>query len=1077
MNQGYYRFPAIYGERVVFVCEDDLWEVPLAGGRAQRLTANLGLITYPAFAPDGQYLAFVGREEGQEDIYAIPSLGGPARRLTYIGDWRTRTAGWSPDGKVIFCSNHRQPIFRWQELWSVDLAGSAPQPLNLGPARALAFGPEGGRVLGRNTDDPRHWKRDRGGTIGTLWIDPDGCGNFRSLVQLAGDLGSPMWVGERIYFLSDHEGIGNLYSCLPGGDDLRRHTLHDQYYAYNARTDGQRIVYHSGAEIYCYDPQVGASRHVPVEFHSSRTQHSRKFSSAAAYLESWRLSPDGTRLALSARGQLFSMRNWDGAAAQHRLDASTPGRYRLPRYLQDGQRLVALSDQDGEERFVIVPVKGQLPPTCLPLQDTGKVVEIIPNPHKDQVAFSNQRGELWVLDLQSQDLRLVDRLGLRSIRLDRWAEARGAIFDWSPDGEWLVYSRMAGLYHSQICLWQAASGETFPITQPVFKDESPSFDPQGSYIYFISYRSFTPYADNQVFGASFPKAMKLYLIPLRKELTSPFAPMAQAPGPAGTFRIDLEDIQNRLVAFPLEEGQYGRVFGLLNNKVAYSIYPLEGIANADWESQPVTPGSLCVYDLTGRDKKVIASDMLDFHVSMDRGALIYRQGGRLRVVDPRQGFDPAAGETPGPKGGWLDLERIKLSVQPAEEWRQMFSDAWRLQRDYFWTANMSQVDWPAVYQRYQPLVARVASRSELSALIWEMQSELGIGHAYEDGGDHRRPPDYRQGWLGADFEYDPHLSGWRITHLVQGDVWDEKATSPLSAPGLGIQEGDVLAAINGQPLSPSFSPSAALVNQAGMLVSLVIQRQSAGADSQDETSPEVTVRTLRDEMPARYREWVAANRQLVHTLSSGRVGYLHIPDMESFGIAEFHRGFLEEFERQALIVDARYNTGGYASPLMLEKLSRRRIGFNLRRWSQIPDTYPPYAPAGPMVALANEFTGSDGDLFSQGFKALNLGPLVGHRTWGGIIGIAPRNPLVDHTVTTQPEIAFGFPDLGWSIENHGVVPDIEFENLPQDYTRGVDMQLQRAIAEALRLVVEQPGSAFQPPEPPDRPLPSGLGPN
>ncbi len=1071
MSQGYYRFPAVYGERIVFVCEDDLWEVPLAGGRAMRLTSNLGLITYPAFSPDGQQLAFVGREEGQEDIYVIPSQGGQARRLTYMGDWRTRTAGWTPDGRVVFCSNYRQPIFRWQELWAVDPAGSKPQPLNLGPARSIAFGPQGGRVLGRNTDDPRHWKRDRGGAIGTLWIDADGSGNFRSLIQLAGDLGSPMWLGERIYFLSDHEGFGNLYSCLPTGSDLHRHTQHDRYYAYNASSDGVRIVYHAGAEIFCYDPQTGQSQSVPVELHSSRTQHSRKFVNPAAYLESWRLSPDGVQMALAARGQLFSMKNWDGAPTQHRQEKQPVGRYRLPRYLADGKHMIALSDADGEERFVIFPTLSKEPPICLPLLDTGRVLDICPNPQKDQIAFSNQRCELFILDLQNFSLQLVDRGQPRSIRLDRWTEARGGMFDWSPDGEWLVFSRMASLYHSQLCLWKAATSETFPLTQPIFKDESPSFDPQGNYIYFISYRSFTPYADNQIFGASFPKAMKLYLIPLRQELRSPFAPLAQAPSQAVPFQIDLEGIQNRLVAFPLEEGQYGRVFGLYNNKVAFSIYPLEGLADADWESQPIPPGSLCLYDLTAREKKVLASEVLDFHVSQDRGALIYRQGGRLRVIDPRQGFDPAAGDTPGPRGGWLDLDRVRLSIQPPQEWQQMFNETWRLQRDFFWTEGMSQVDWQAVYRRYQPLVSRVASRSELSALIWEMQSELGIGHAYEDGGDHRRPPDYRQGWLGADFEYDPQIPGWRITHLVQGDAWDEKATSPLGAPGLGVRVGDVLLAVNGLALSPTCSPAAALVNQAGRPVSLVVQHQPQGAVSQ------ITVKTLRDEMPARYRQWVSANRQHVHELTGGRVGYLHIPDMETFGVAEFHRGFLEEFERPALIVDARYNTGGYASPLLLEKLSRQRLGFSLRRWGEsdssqpVLDSYPPYAPAGLLVALANEFTGSDGDLFCQGFKALMIGPLIGHRTWGGIIGISPRNPLVDNTLTTQPEIAFGFPDLGWAIENHGVEPDIPVENLPQDYARGEDVQLQRAVAEALRLLEGQTVPHFLPPNPPDRPLP------
>jgi tricorn protease len=346
-------------------------------------------------------------------------------------------------------------------------------------------------------------------------------------------------------------------------------------------------------------------------------------------------------------------------------------------------------------------------------------------------------------------------------------------------------------------------------------------------------------------------------------------------------------------------------------------------------------------------------------------------------------------------------------------------------------------------------------------LLWEIHSELGIGHAYEDGGDHRKPPDYKQGSLGADFIYDEAESGWRIRHIVIGDCWDDKATSPLAAPGLGAHTGDLLLAINGQVLGKYFSPAAALVNLAGVPVVLTIK------NTESQSIFQVSVQTLLDEMPARYREWVASNRRYVHAASANRLGYLHIPDMENIGIAEFNRGFLEEIGAQGLLVDVRYNTGGYFSPLMLEKLCRHQVGFNIRRWGKAVDTYPPYTPPPVIVGLCNEYTGSDGDLFSRGFQLFKVGPLVGKRTWGGVVGISPRNPLVDGTITTQPEIAFGFFDVGWKVENHGVEPDIEVENLPQEYARGIDAQLERAIHEALTLLETVP-APYMPPPPPHR---------
>ena len=423
---------------------------------------------------------------------------------------------------------------------------------------------------------------------------------------------------------------------------------------------------------------------------------------------------------------------------------------------------------------------------------------------------------------------------------------------------------------------------------------------------------------------------------------------------------------------------------------------------------------------------------------------------------PAKNGDALPSDAPSRKSGWIDLNRIRLSIDPKREWRQMLREIWRLQRDQFWVADMSGVDWEAIYRTYEPLLERVSTRGELSDLIWEMQGELGTSHAYEMGGDHRRAPTLALGYLGADLGLAPDGEGYEITRIVAGDPWDADADSPLNAVGVEARVGEQILAVNGQPVSRKQPPQALLVHQAGMNVELLLA--PGRGDSGARATRSVLIKTLADEVPARYREWVERNRRWVHDQSKDRVGYLHLPDMMSAGFAEFHRYFKGECDREAMIVDIRYNRGGHVSQLLLEKVARKRIGYNLQRWGEL-GSYPDEAPAGAVVALTNEHSGSDGDIFSHGFKLMRIGPLVGTRTWGGVIGIWPRHALVDGTETTQPEFSFWFNDVGWGVENYGTDPDIEVDNAPQDAVTQHDRQLEVALNTALQAIAKTPPSA------------------
>ncbi|MEO0227316.1 MAG: S41 family peptidase [candidate division WOR-3 bacterium] len=1047
--QGYYRFPSINKETIVFVCEDDLWLVSIKGGIAQRLTSNLGRISHCAISPNGEYVAFTGREEGNNEVYCISIKGGTAKRLTFLGA-NTIVRGWTRDGKrIIFVSDTGQWYPGMMFGYTVDKDKDIPKMIPVGPTRAISYGPNKGVVIGRNTSDPARWKRYRGGTVGEIWIDPEEKGRFRKLLNIKGNLADPMWIGDRIFFISDHEGIGNIYSCTIDGKDIKRHTFHKDFYVRNAKTDGVNIVYHAGGDIFVLYPESNRTEKINIDYRSPRVQTQRKFVKADKYLEDYSIHPEGAQVCITTRGKVFSMPNWEGPVMQN--GSKKNARYRLGRFLYDGKRLVVVTDEKGEDSLQIHNLDNKVV-TDLPLLDIGRPIELEPSPKEPLVALTNHRNELICVDLKKKKRIILDRSKFRRI----------ADITWSPDGNWLAYSFADSERTSCIKLVNVPNKKSYYATQSVRYDFSPSFDPDGKYLYFLSTRYFDPVYDTVQFELSFPAHIRPYLILLRKDLPEPFKYTKSLPPVLETempdmeekvkqkkvpkkIKIDLDGITDRIFSFPLPPGNYSQVRGI-KDKMLYTTFPLKGGKEQWFSDELPSDGTLGFYDFKDQKEGVIVSGISDFKVSMNKGVLIYRAKDRLRIIKPVEKVDQKLSkEPPGPKSGWVDLSRIKVLVEPTNEWRQMYQDAWRLQRDHFWTPNMSGVDWKGVYKKYLPLLDRIGTRSEFSDLIWEMQGELGTSHAYEWGGDYREEPRYTQGLLGADFVYDKRHNAYRIVKIYKGDSWDPQASSPLLTPGANIKEGDLLLAINGVNLNSKIQPGELLVNRANQEVFITVANARGG------NKRTVSVKTLSDEAPVRYRQWVEENRNFVHLMSNNKIGYVHIPDMGPWGFGEFHRYFLSEIKHPGLIVDVRFNRGGHVSQLILEKVARKRIGYDVTRWGQ-PEPYPVDSVLGPIVALTNEYAGSDGDIFSHGFKLYKIGPLIGKRTWGGVIGISPYYRLSDGGLTTQPEYSFWFKDVGWGVENYGTEPDIEVEITPQDYVRGKDPQLLRAIKECLKLI-------------------------
>ncbi len=1074
MNQsGYYRFASVSGETLAFVCEDDVWTVPLGGGVARRLTASPGEVSTPRLSPDGTLLAFVGRDEGHPEVYVMPAGGGSPRRLTFLGGEICVISAWTPDGAdILFVSDSGSPFLRETQGFAVSKDGGTPRPLELGNMRSLSLHRDGRLAIGRNNDDPARWKRYRGGTAGDIWVDAEGTGRFSRPLSLKGNMCWPMWVGERIYFLSDHEGVGNIYSVQPDGDDLRRHTHETEYFVRFPSTDGKTIAYTAGAQLHRLDAETDRVSRVAVEAPSPAPQTVRRFVDVADGLEHFAPSPDGTALALISRGRPFTMPLWEEAVVEH--GAGSRVRYRQSEWLHDGKRLVCVSDEGGNEHLEIRDARGENRVVATS-DDIGRVTELAASPTADVVAVANHRNELLLVDLAERRLRVIDKS----------PAARIHDLAFSPDGRWLAYC--AAVQHDPVATADVAivriakvkSGAVHDVTPLLRGDESPVWDPEGNYLYFISTRDFNPVYDALQFDLSFPQASRPFVVTLRADVPSPFVPKP-APlhkdkgggeddnrkkddGKPVRVEIDFDGIGGRILGFPVEEGNYEQIVAT-RGRVLFTLFPVKGIKpeGRNWEEEDEL-GTLLAYDFEQQRQVTVQKDVAEIRLGSDHRTLVYRSRERMRAIDALLELPEAQDEgdrphddQPGRRSGWLDLRRASVQVEPRDEWAQMYHEAWRMQTEQFWDESMTGIDWNLVRERYARLLPLVRTRADLSDVMWEMFGELGTSHAYEIGGDHRRPPEYRRGFLGADLAWDQEAEGYRILKIYRGDSWNRESDSPLAEPGLDIREGDVIVTVGGRTATREAPLDQLLVNAADRDVQLTI--------ASGKKRRRVIVRALKDERMLRYRAWVDANRRLVHERTAGRVGYVHIPDMGPWGFAEFHRGFLSEFNRDGLVVDVRYNRGGHVSPLLLEKLARKRVGYDVTRWGP-PQPYPPESVSGPLVALTNQFAGSDGDIFSHCFKLYKLGPLVGKRTWGGVIGINPYHRLVDGTITTQPEFSFWFVDVGWRVENYGTDPDFDVDIAPQDVKAGLDPQMDKALDLVLAAIASHNGKPHFDPRP------------
>jgi tricorn protease len=1062
VTEAYLRFPHLHQDLITFVTEDDVWLAPLDGGRAWRVTADQVGAERPRFSPDGANVAWTSWRDVDPEVHVAPADGGPSRRLSYWGDPQTRVIGWTPDGDVVAKSSLGEASLRRTWAHALPLNGSPPRRLPFGPVGELAFGAGDAVLLGTvPSREPAAWKRYRGGTAGKLWLDADGSGEFvRILSEVDGNLCSPMWWVGRLAFLSDHEGVGSLYSCALDGTDLRRHT-DQEFYARNASTDGQRVIYHSAGQLWLVDGLDAAPRLLDVRLGGPRVGRTPYPLHAEHGLGE--VAPDrtGRASAVEVRGTVHWLTHRDGPA---RALAVTPGvRARLPRVL--GTQVVWVTDADGEDALELALIDGLAagtPPRRVGAGELGRVLDLAASPDGRWVAVVTHDGRVLLVDAASGEIREVARSTVR--------DPSGPVF--SPDSAWLAWSHPGPDPLRHIRMARTADLSIVDVTDLRFSDSDPVFTVDGKYLAFLSARTFDPMYDAHVFDLSFPHGAKPFLAPLAATTPSPFAPELRGR-PVGndddderskeddeTPRtvVDVDGLTERVVPFPVPAARYSTLRAV-KGAVLWVREPIGGVLGNDLATPDDDRPSSTLerFDLAKRRVRTMCDDVDDVWVSGDGERVVVWDGDCLQVVSADYKADSNDHDDSDDEIT-VDLSRIRVQVDPAAEWRQSFDEAGRLMRDHFWRADMSGVDWNAVLARYRPIVDAVGSHDELVDLLWEVQGELGTSHAYVSPPDGHLESERRLGLLGADLA--PDGDGvWRISAMLPGESSDPGARSPLRAPGVAVRPGDAILAVDGRAVDASQGPAPLLIGAAGKAVELTIAPAAGGENRR------VVVVPLLDETPLRYQAWVAGRRAHVHAATDGRVGYLHVPDMMALGWAQLHRDLRLEVRREALIADFRENRGGHLSQLVVEKLGRTIVGWQVARDDYYAEPYPHDAPRGPVVAVADEFAGSDGDIVSAAIKTLGIGPVVGVRTWGGVIGIDMRYHLVDGTLVTQPRYAMWMRGPGWSVENYGVDPDVEVVATPQDYAAGRDPQLDTAISIALSSLADRP-AATRPDLPP-----------
>ncbi len=1056
--------PDIHGDLIAFVHAEDIWTVPAAGGVAKRITFHEGEERYPKFSPDGKRIAFTAEYDGNTDVYVMNTEGGDITRVTYHPG-RDEVVGWHPvSGKILFRSG-RDAYSRFTRLYLIAPDGSGLEALPLPEAGWGSYSPDASQIAyTRVATEDRTWKRYRGGLAPDLYLYDFRTGADRRLTDARGTERFPMWIGGTIYFEADPDGVLNLYSLDPKGGQQKQLTRYTDYDAGRPSDGGGRIVFDRAGGLEVFDTASGQAKQVAFEILQDSPETRPYVKNVKDWITQIGLSPDGARAVVVARGDVFTVPREKGMIRN--LSRDPGSRDKDAAWSPDGKWIAFFSDRGGEYEIWLADPLGKGKPARLTTHKEGYRFALRWSPDSKKLAFTDQTLTLSYVDVDTKQITKVDQAEYEAMDLAIDAKP---IFDhaWSPDGRFLAYTKMGADLVNRIWIHSLDRKETKPVTAGLLDSFGPVFSEDGQRLFFVSNRRFDPTYSDMDFELVYKKVAGLYALSLRAGAPALLPPKTgdeprkpkwkekagfeAEKGPEAKENptktvVDFDGIEGRVEPLPLPRGNY-RELGV-GKGLLFFLDGDEGDFNRFDIREPGTR-KLAAFDLEERKTRTVLEAVDDYALSSDGKVLVWRKGSEIGMAD--------AGEEKS-KAEPIDLADLTMTIDPRAEWKQIYREVWRTERDYYYEPGMHGLDWAAIGKKYEPLIDAAVSRAEIRWTIGELIGELATSHTYVYGGDrHRKPEPVAVGMLGVDWAADTAAGRYRIARILRAPDWTTGAVPPLAAPGVDAKEGDYLIAVDGREVTIAGEIYAAFQGLADRPVRLTLASGGKAASPRD-----VLAVPVADESKFRYLDWLDRNLKTVEAASGGKIGYLHLPDTFTGSAEMFPLYWYGQTRKEGLIVDGRFNAGGLDPDPFLNRMDSPVLFYWTRRYSRDYAT-PLVATRAHKAMLTNRQAGSGGDMLPAEFQLKKMGPVIGTRTWGGLVGVSMFTPLVDGGSFTAPDYRVYSTDGKWVIENEGVEPDITADLDPAGMAKGYDAQLMKAVEYLMKKIAEEPRPAPQRP--------------